>query len=135
MAYATQQPVATPGMVVSNGNRNVKNLPVEADGREWSNGLFDCFADAGTCEHIFLRLHIQFLTSTIGLVAWCFPCVIYSKNLKRYEHLNTKGIPDPENGGGIFNGDCVTHGCLTLCGCGWVMQVGLLEVFYPSVLY
>jgi len=109
MAYAmnNQQPMAVPGMTTAQGNRNVKNLPIEADGREWSNGFFDCFADAGTC-----------------LIAWCFPCVIYSKNLKRLEHLNQKGYPDPENGGGVITGDCVTHGCLTFCGCGFVMQMG-----------
>ena len=53
MAY-TQQPGAQPGMVAA-GNRNVKNLPVGADGRDWSNGLCGCCGDAGTCGfRIFL---------------------------------------------------------------------------------
>ena len=47
MAY-TQQPGAQPAMVAA-GNRNVKNLPVGADGRDWSNGLCGCCGDAGTC--------------------------------------------------------------------------------------
>ncbi|KAF4581730.1 hypothetical protein EYR40_002746 [Pleurotus pulmonarius] len=45
------QPQATPGMMVApggGGNRNAKNLPMDADGREWSNGLCDCCSDAGT---------------------------------------------------------------------------------------
>ena len=53
MAYNQQQPGATPGMTVGGGNRNAKNLPVEADGREWSNGLFDCGGDCATCMYLY----------------------------------------------------------------------------------
>ncbi|KAF8902524.1 PLAC8 family-domain-containing protein [Gymnopilus junonius] len=106
MAY-TQQPTATPGMNVGGGNRNSKNLPVEGDGREWSESLFGCFEDITTC-----------------LIATCFPCITYSNVKHRYEHLNNKGYPDPEHGGSFCNGDCMVHGCLTFCGCGWAMQMG-----------
>jgi hypothetical protein len=47
-----QQPSATNGMVVApggGGNRNAKNMPVDADGREWSHGLFGCMSACGTC--------------------------------------------------------------------------------------
>ena len=37
---------------------NPQNLPLDADGkRGWSNSLFDCFSDCGTCmfpQHVFL---------------------------------------------------------------------------------
>ncbi|KAJ3565399.1 hypothetical protein NP233_g7661 [Leucocoprinus birnbaumii] len=88
MAYQdkpyAQQPQATPGMMIGGGgNRNAKNLPMDADGRDWSNGLCDCCDAPGTC-----------------LLAWCCPCIVYSKNKHRYEHLNSKGSPDPDHGGG-----------------------------------
>ncbi|KDQ22151.1 hypothetical protein PLEOSDRAFT_1050150 [Pleurotus ostreatus PC15] len=90
------------------GNRNAKNLPMDADGREWSNGLCDCCSDAGTC-----------------ILAWCCPCIVYAQNKQRYEHLALKGIPDPERGGSGCNGDCFVHGCITACfGVGWVLQIG-----------
>lgn len=105
------QPQATPGMMVApggGGNRNAKNLPMDADGREWSNGLCDCCSDAGTC-----------------ILAWCCPCIVYAQNKQRYEHLALKGIPDPERGGSGCNGDCFVHGCITACfGVGWVLQIG-----------
>ncbi|TFK33401.1 PLAC8 family-domain-containing protein [Crucibulum laeve] len=95
--------MVTPG---GGGNRNAKNLPVNADGREWSNGLCDCCGDAGTC-----------------VLAWCCPCIIYAQVKHRYEHLNNKGHPDPEHGGGCCSSDCMMHGCLTWCGFGWVLQM------------
>ncbi|TFK33668.1 PLAC8 family-domain-containing protein [Crucibulum laeve] len=89
------------------GNRNAKNLPVEADGREWSSGLFDCCDDMGTC-----------------LISWFLPCIMYSKIKHRYEHLNNKGFPDPEQGGSICTSDCMLHGCITgCCGMGWILQM------------
>jgi len=50
-ALKTQQPQATRGMsvVAGGGNRNVKDLPMDTDGRLWSNGLCDCGGDIGTC--------------------------------------------------------------------------------------
>ncbi|KAF8891484.1 PLAC8 family-domain-containing protein [Gymnopilus junonius] len=93
-------------MNVGGGNRNAKNLPVSPDGREWSEGLCGCCGDAGTC-----------------IVATCCPCITYSHVKRRYEHLNDKGYPDPEHGGGICNSDCFVHGCLTYFGFGWVMQM------------
>ena len=33
------------------GNRNVKNCPIGPDGkRDWTFGLFDCFARCGLCK-------------------------------------------------------------------------------------
>lgn len=50
--FVQQQPQGMPGMGIGMaGNRNAKNMPVDADGsREWSYGLCDCFSDCGTCE-------------------------------------------------------------------------------------
>lgn len=45
MAYAPN-----PGMSVSAGNRNVNNIPMGPDGREWSHGLCGCLDDFGTCK-------------------------------------------------------------------------------------
>ncbi|KDR66535.1 hypothetical protein GALMADRAFT_80634 [Galerina marginata CBS 339.88] len=88
------------------GNRNAKNLPVGADGREWSEGLFGCCSDAGTC-----------------IVACFCPCIVYSKVKHRYEHLNAKGYPDPEHGGGVCSSDCMIHGLVSYCGFGFLMQM------------
>ncbi|EDR06888.1 uncharacterized protein LACBIDRAFT_236218 [Laccaria bicolor S238N-H82] len=97
--------VVAPG---GGGNRNAKNIPVAADGREWSHGLCDCFGDCGTC-----------------VIAWCFPCITYANIKHRYEHLNTKGFPDPQHGGSFCNSDCMLHGCITaFCGMGWIFQMG-----------
>ncbi|KAJ8508710.1 hypothetical protein ONZ45_g9035 [Pleurotus djamor] len=105
------QPQPTVGMSVQpggGGNRNAKNLPMDAEGREWSHGLCDCCSDAGTC-----------------ILAWCCPCIVYAQNKQRYQHLSTKGYPDPEHGGSGCNGDCFVHGCITACfGAGWVLQIG-----------
>ncbi|KAF8068036.1 PLAC8 family-domain-containing protein [Lyophyllum atratum] len=93
--------------MATGGNRNVKNLPMEKDGREWSNGLFDCCNDGTTC-----------------LISWCFPCVVYGQNKKRLEHLQSNGTPDPEQGG-CMSSDCFLHGCITtFCGCGFLLQMG-----------
>lgn len=141
-----QQPMVTPGMqVVAGGNRNAKNLPVEAGGREWSNGLFDCCDDAGTCKSLIFSY--EFLYSTyfiVGVLAWCCPCVVYSQNKRRLEHLSQKGYPDPEHGG-CSSGDCFVHGLITgCCGLGWILQVrphsnscsvrGLICLLYSSAL-
>jgi len=101
-----QQPQATMAMTVGGGNRNAKNLPMDAAGREWSNDLFDCCNEPGTC-----------------VMSWFCPCVVYAQNKQRYEHLNAKGTPDPELGGSGCNGDCMVHGFITgCCGMGWILQ-------------
>ncbi|KAF8877645.1 hypothetical protein CPB84DRAFT_1828762 [Gymnopilus junonius] len=76
-----QQPSATHGMVVApggGGNRNAKNMPVDADGREWSNGMCSCMSECGTC-----------------MMATFVPCIVYGQNKHRYEHLNSQGTPHP----------------------------------------
>ncbi|KAL0958500.1 hypothetical protein HGRIS_000642 [Hohenbuehelia grisea] len=112
-----QQPQPMQGMTVApgGGNRNVKNLPMDGDGREWSHGLCDCCSDAGTC-----------------ILAWCCPCIVYAQNKQRYEYLTSRGIPDPERGGSGCTGDCWVHGLITGCfGLGWVMQVSLIPFQRP----
>ncbi|KIM38005.1 hypothetical protein M413DRAFT_448050 [Hebeloma cylindrosporum] len=81
-------------------------MPVDADGREWSNGLFGCMSAFGTC-----------------LCATCFPCVVYGKNKHRYEHLNSKGVPHPDDGGSCCSGSCCGHGVLSVCGLGFILQM------------
>jgi len=60
----------------------------------------------------------------IGIVACFCPCIVYGKVKHRYEHLNSKGYPDPEDGGGCCSSDCMIHGFLSWCGFGWILQVG-----------
>lgn len=66
-----QQPQAVPQMTtVSGGNRNARNLPLDANGeRDWSNGLCSCFGDFGTC----------------CVACWC-PCIVYGQNKVRTAH-------------------------------------------------
>jgi len=47
------QPQPIPVMTVA-GNRNVKDLPVGPDGREWSNGLCSKSGSWGTCTSPFI---------------------------------------------------------------------------------
>jgi len=106
-----QQPGAIPTMSVNNaggGNRNALNKPFAADGaREWSYGVFDCFSDASTF-----------------VLGWFCPCVVFSQNKTRLEHLDRTGTPHPAGGDGL-GGDCVTYGALAVCcGLGWVLQIG-----------
>ncbi|KAF8638769.1 hypothetical protein AX17_001965 [Amanita inopinata Kibby_2008] len=104
------QPRPVQGMVVpqSGGNRNVKNLPLDNEGkRDWSFGLFDCFDDAATC----------------CMAMWC-PCIIHAQNRRRLDHLNNQGIPDPDRNE-ICTSDGWTYFCVqALCDVGWVMQIG-----------
>jgi len=72
------------------------------------------------------------LIPTIGVVAWCFPCVTYGQIKKRYDHLNTTGTPDPEHGG-CFSSDCALHGLLTFCGLNWIFQVRRIIIFTEPV--
>lgn len=45
------QPQPIPPMTVA-GNRNVKNVPVGPDGRDWSNGLCNRSGYWGTCAYL-----------------------------------------------------------------------------------
>ncbi|KAA1473151.1 PLAC8-domain-containing protein [Dentipellis sp. KUC8613] len=90
------------------GNRNVLNKPYNGNReREWSHGLCSCFGDIGTC----------------CLATW-LPCMAYSSNKSRLDYLERNGTPHPTHGE-ICSGDCVIHGLITLCGCGWVLQIGV----------
>lgn len=102
-----QQPVATAAMTAGpGGNRNVKNLPFDADGRAWSNGLCDCCNEPGTC-----------------FMSCCCHCIVYGQNKHRLDHLERNGTPDPEHGG-CCNSDCMIQACLTYFGFGWVLLMG-----------
>jgi hypothetical protein len=59
----------------------------------------------------------------IGILACCCPCIVYGKIKHRYEHLNSKGYPDPENGGGCCNSDCMVHALVGSCGFAFILQV------------
>ncbi|KAF8893066.1 hypothetical protein BD779DRAFT_1436389, partial [Infundibulicybe gibba] len=72
--------------------RNLKNLPVGSDGRDWSYGLCGCFNECGT-----------------WCLAFCFPSVVYAKNKQRLDYLNEKNRPDPEDGGGCCSATCWGH--------------------------
>ncbi|TFK71588.1 PLAC8-domain-containing protein [Pluteus cervinus] len=96
-------PPAGPG-----GNRNSKNLPYEQDGRAWSEGLFGCCSEPGTC-----------------VKSWFCPCVQFAQNKQRVEYLEDQGAFDPDHGGGFFSGDCFLHCLLQGClGGGWILQIG-----------
>ena len=80
------------------------------------------------------NLLLTLLIFKLGLIAWCFPCITYANIKHRYEHLNTKGFPDPEHGGSFCNSDCIIHGAITgCCGMGWIFQVSSLS-YYSQAL-
>jgi Cys-rich protein (TIGR01571 family) len=102
------QPTATYGMIVApggGGNRNAKNMPVDEQGREWSNGLCGCMGDCGTCCK----------------ASFC-PCIVYGQNRHRYENLRTHGVPHP-NKGGCVSGSCFGHCLVSICGLGFLLQM------------
>ncbi|KAF9524352.1 PLAC8 family-domain-containing protein [Crepidotus variabilis] len=101
------QPAGQHGMVVApggGGNRNAQNMPVDADGRDWSNGLCGCCSSCGTC-----------------ICATVLPCVVYGKNKHRYQHLDQQGTPEPSPG--CCSGSCVAHGIFAACGLGFIFQM------------
>ncbi|KAF8497555.1 PLAC8 family-domain-containing protein [Russula emetica] len=61
------------------GNRNALRIPVMEDGlRGWSYDIFDCFADPRTC---------------MCALSSCCCCYAYSRNHRRFEHLERHGTP------------------------------------------
>ncbi|KAF9254269.1 PLAC8-domain-containing protein [Marasmius fiardii PR-910] len=95
-------------MTFSNGgNRNSKNKPLDQDGkRDWSVGICSCEDEngCGTC-----------------CLAWICPCVVYGKNRKRFNSLQSGRGRERDPGG--CNGDCWVHCCLVALGWGWVIQI------------
>ncbi|KAF8198523.1 PLAC8 family-domain-containing protein [Pholiota molesta] len=94
--------VVVPG---GGGNRNAMNMPVDADGRDWSHDKCGCMSDCSTC-----------------ILATCVPCVIYGQNKHRYQHLHTKGTPHPDHGG-CCSGACFGHGITSICGLSFLFQM------------
>ncbi|KAF4564008.1 hypothetical protein EYR36_003257 [Pleurotus pulmonarius] len=106
--YYQPQPMPNMMVVPRGGNRNVNNLPMDPDGRQWSYGLCEWGSDFGTC-----------------LIATFFPCIVYAQNKQRYEHLN-RGRADPQRGGSGINGDCFMYSGITFCfGIGCIIQIPL----------
>ncbi|KAF8490358.1 PLAC8 family-domain-containing protein [Russula emetica] len=102
----TQPQGAAPMQV--GGNRNAKNRPIGPDGkRDWSFGLFDCFARCGLCCSS----------------AWC-PCVVYSKNKQRLHSLQTRGTPLADSGETYDSNCCIYFG---LGGSSWVLLLRTRE--------
>ncbi|KIJ93211.1 hypothetical protein K443DRAFT_112381 [Laccaria amethystina LaAM-08-1] len=102
------QPGPTANMSVSGGgNRNVLNLPLDAEGkRDWSHGICDCFGDIGTC-----------------CLAWWCPCLAHARNKRRLDHLEAHGTPDPERGVRCSS-DGWIYACIEFsCNMGWALQV------------
>ncbi|KAH8981350.1 PLAC8 family-domain-containing protein [Lactarius hatsudake] len=92
--------------MAAGGNRNALNREVGADGlRDWSFGLFDCTSECGLC----------------CWATWC-PCVVYSKDKQRFQHLQIRGTPLP-GGGERFNDTCCIYGCLLPTGYAWVLNI------------
>jgi hypothetical protein len=132
------QPMAQPGMSIrgGGGNRNVKNLPMGPNGREWSHGLFSCCDKPSTCQCCSLcspPLTVshcsKFLYPPTGLFAWLCPCIAYGQNKHRFDYLITYGTPDPTKGGDMVSGDCMLMcgvSCISSCVfiyLGWLLPV------------
>ena len=109
--------------MVTGGNRNALNRQVGVDGqRDWSHDLFSCTDECCLCMSTQFSCILVDLISPAGCWAvWC-PCVVYSKNKQRLEHLQNNGTPLP-GGGERFHADCSIHGLLVLTGYAWVLQV------------
>src|SRR6266567_1445760 len=81
------------------GNRNALGVPVMEDGlRGWSCDIFDCFADRRTCmcdlrSTTLSSPAVSQLTGDSGALSCCCCCYVYSRNKRRFEHLETHGTP------------------------------------------
>jgi Cys-rich protein (TIGR01571 family) len=108
-------------------NTNPRNLPLDSDGkRDWSHSLFGCFSDWGTCmfaQSSFL-LGCRTLISFTGLTATFCPCILYSQNGSRLNHLAYQGSPHP-SGGDAFTGACFGYTVTACVGVSCFLQVRL----------
>jgi len=81
------------------GDRNVLRVLVEDDGlRKWSYGMRDCFADRRTCmcglwSTIYRFLWYPNSLANLGCLSFCCCCYVYSRNKRRFDHLETHGTP------------------------------------------
>ncbi|KAN0139504.1 PLAC8 family domain containing protein, partial [Lactarius tabidus] len=88
------------------GNRNALNRELGVDGqRDWSHGLFSCTEDCGLCCY-----------------ATCCPCIVYTKNKQRLQHLQSHSTPLPGRGERC-TADCSIYGLLILPGYAWVLLI------------
>jgi len=100
------QPKPSVPMAVRGGDRNAMKMLILCDGlRDWSYGLFDCFADLSACIQSIL----------------C-PCYIYSRNRQRLAYLEEYGVPF-QGRVESCNHDCVSYGCLRLIHAAAALQV------------
>lgn len=87
---------------------NPKSLPLDSHGkRGWSNSLFGCFSDCGTCRfsQIVFVFHGRGSPFVTGLTAAFCPCIVYSKINTRLSHLSNRGSPH-SSGGDACGGVC-----------------------------
>ena len=106
------------------------------------NGATDCVDALRPVELVSLQFTysdpLNPTEKNVGCVAWFCPCIVYSKNKHRLEHLTQKGFPDPEQGGECCTGDCMIHAAITCCfGAGWILQVCFgvqLFIYFHRVL-
>ncbi|KZT35806.1 PLAC8-domain-containing protein [Sistotremastrum suecicum HHB10207 ss-3] len=87
--------------------KNPKALPFNEKGtRKWSNGLFGCFDDIGTC-----------------CTACWLPCVTYAQNRSRLNYIQANGARHP-TGGEMFNADFGVFTLIHVCtGCGFLLEM------------
>jgi len=113
MSYAAQTPISSQPSLKANmaagpgGNRNAMNMaPINEQGqRDWSNNFWSCAEALPTC-----------------LFGHFCPCILYSKNKTRMQHLAETGAPHPE-GGEAVGIDCAIYCGLTVCtGFAWILQ-------------
>ena len=112
MMTVTQEPMARPTM----DPRNTINIPMNHPRqpqqthvirvkRGWSNSLYRCNNDCGTCCKAF----------------WC-PWMVYANIQSRVRHVEHYGYAHPD-GGDSVNCDCLLHCGLSLLCLGCVLQI------------
>lgn len=115
-------------MSATGGNRNSKNLPSDADGREWSTDLFGCGDDIITCTFTSLTVRFFLLKDKLIVVqSWFCPCITYGQNQQRLRHLQEHGTPDPQRDI-LFNDDVLIGAGARCCALNWVLEVCLSSI-------
>ena len=109
---------------------NPKNIPLDSHGkRGWSNSLFGCFSDCGTCRFSRASFGSNGRTSPsiLGLTAVFCPCIAHSLVHTRFDHLSKHGSPHP-SGGDACGSACFLYAITSCIGVSCILQVRLFVV-------
>lgn len=95
--------------------------------RDWDTGLCSFSENCSKCKCRSVEAGSYpdlkpRATGCLGL--WC-PCVVYSQNKTRCEHMRREGVPLYAEERKWCTGDCISYALLSLCCFAWPLQVSI----------